>query len=98
MLNYYRALIALRKSDALRELFTYGSFVPRWADTETVFGFERRLGEQRVLVAANFGAEPAAIRLGTADAELLLSNCGRGSAPADEVLTLAPCESIVLKQ
>lgn len=36
VLNYYRKLIALRKSDEYKSLFTYGEFVPVYDDTESI--------------------------------------------------------------
>ena len=29
-MNYYRKLVALRKSDELKEVFTYGEFLPEY--------------------------------------------------------------------
>lgn len=78
VLNYYRKLIALRKSDAYREIFTYGAFVPAYEEEDEVFAFWRvsaglcesgeetgvqRREEGRILVAANFGTEPVTLRL-----------------------------------
>lgn len=68
VLNYYRKLIALRKSEAYRELFTYGDFVPAYEQEEKVFAFWRVPGEDcpgegRILVAANFGTEPVTLKL-----------------------------------
>ncbi len=36
VLNYYRRLVALRKSDEFKELFTYGRCVPAYEDTDGI--------------------------------------------------------------
>ncbi|MDE7435462.1 MAG: alpha-glucosidase [Lachnospiraceae bacterium] len=103
VLNYYKKLIGLRKSDEYRETFTYGNFVPVYENVETVFGFlrESEAGDVRVLVAANFGTQPVTLQLpGQMDAALL-SNMGnegvREAEAADGMITLESCESIVLR-
>ncbi|MDE7062075.1 MAG: glucohydrolase, partial [Lachnospiraceae bacterium] len=103
VLNYYKKLIGLRKSDEYRETFTYGNFVPVYENVETVFGFlrESEAGDVRVLVAANFGTQPVTLQLpGQVDAALL-SNMGnervREAEAAGGMITLESCESIVLR-
>lgn len=41
VLQYYRQLIALRKSDSYREAFTYGEFCPAFEDEKDIFAFTR---------------------------------------------------------
>ena len=55
VLNYYRKLVAVRKSPEYKNVFTYGEFEPEYDETDTVMAFYRYDGEKRVLVAANFG-------------------------------------------
>lgn len=57
VLQYYRRLIALRKSPAYKEVFTYGEFSPLYEDMEHVFAYERKIADQRVQILANFGTE-----------------------------------------
>ena len=55
VLNYYRRLVATRKSPEYKEVFTYGVFEPAYEDTEYVMAYYRVSDNQRILVAANFG-------------------------------------------
>ena len=55
VLNYYRKLIALRKSPAYKEVFTYGEFMPVYQNTCSVMAYYRKNEKQRILITANFG-------------------------------------------
>ena len=50
VLNYYRKLIALRKSDEYKSLFTYGEFMPVYDDTESIMAFYRRMSQSVFLL------------------------------------------------
>ncbi|MFP4485100.1 MAG: alpha-glucosidase [Spirochaetaceae bacterium] len=80
ILHFYRRLIALR-----RELppLRYGSFLRRdaAAGEDGTFAFERRLGEDAVLVVLNLTADPAIGVEVPAHRTLLLANYGPASAP-----------------
>lgn len=54
VLNYYKKLIALRKSEEFRELFTYGDFIPAYENEDNIFAYRRALNDREVLVIANF--------------------------------------------
>lgn len=95
VLRYYRRLIALRKCDEYRELFTYGTFVPAFTDREGIMAYYRQLDGVRVLVAANFGKEIASLTLEYPAKKLLLSNMD-AALPGD-TLTLRSCEVIVIE-
>ena len=101
VLHYYRKLVATRKSDAYREIFTYGKFVPVYEDTDSILAFYRVLDGQKILVAANFGKEAASVTLESPVEQVLLSNKTGDSAKVssikDNQLTLQSCEIIVLK-
>jgi len=47
VLNYYRKLTALRKSEEYKEVFTYGEFVPEYEATESVMAYYRVDDEKR---------------------------------------------------
>ena len=74
VLNYYRRLVALRKSDEFKELFTYGRCVPAYEDTDGIMAYYREDENKRVLVVANFGSKEAQIRLDGSVKKVLLSN------------------------
>lgn len=97
VLHYYRKLVAARKSDAYREVFTYGEFVPVYEDSDSVMAYYRVLGEKRILVAANFGKEKVAIPLEYPVKQIVLSNKAGVSSTKENLLTLQSCEVIVLQ-
>lgn len=81
--NHYRALIGLRHE---LEVVQHGRFQLLLGDHEQLFCFTRTLGEERLLVLANWSSAPVALPSelpSHADAELLL---GTHADPADGVL------------
>lgn len=96
VLNYYRKLVATRKSPEYKELFTYGVFEPAYEDTEYVMAYYRVSDNQRILVAANFGKDAKTIELKFPVKKVVLSNIGRKEI--NEVsLKLDSCEVIVIE-
>lgn len=96
VLNYYRKLVATRKSPEYKELFTYGVFEPAYEDTEYVMAYYRVSDNQRILVAANFGKDAKTIELKFPVKKVVLSNVGRKEI--NEVsLKLDSCEVIVIE-
>ena len=96
VLNYYRKLVATRKSPEYKEVFTYGVFEPAYEDTEYVMAYYRVSDNQRILVAANFGKDAKTIELKFPVKKVVLSNVGRKEI--NEVsLKLDSCEFIVIK-
>ena len=73
VLQYYRRLIALRKSPAYKEVFTYGEFSPLYEDMEYVFAYERRTADQRVQILSNFGTEQVEFTM-KPETHILLNN------------------------
>ncbi|MDD6155485.1 MAG: alpha-glucosidase [Lachnospiraceae bacterium] len=96
VLNYYRRLVATRKSAEYKEVFTYGKFVPSYTDTETVMAYYREDEQKQVLVAANFGEETVTLKLDHPVKRILLSNQNTTEIPA-QLLNLKSCEVIVLE-
>ena len=96
VLNYYRRLVAVCKSPELKEVFTYGKFVPVYQDTETIMAYYREDGNQRMLVAANFGKEAAELKLEYPVKRVVLSNQNKVERP-EQMLKLESCEVIVLE-
>ena len=98
VLNYYRRLTAVRKSPEYCVTFTYGDLVPAYTDTDRVMAYYRQDREsgQRILIAANFGAEPVTLTPEYPAQRVILSNMGRTDCP-DQTLVLESCEVIVLE-
>ena len=96
VLNYYRKLVATRKSPEYKEVFTYGVFEPAYENTEYVMAYYRVSDNQRILVAANFGKDAKTIELNFPVKKVVLSNVGRKEI--NEVsLKLDSCEVIVIE-
>ena len=74
VLNYYRKLIALRKSDEFKNVFTYGEFIPEYEEMDHIQAFYRKDAAKWILVAANFGTDAAGIELKGDVKKVLLSN------------------------
>ena len=98
VLNYYRKLVALRKSDEFKNVFTYGEFIPEYEEMDHIQAFYRKDATTRILVAANFGTDAAGIELKGDVKKVLLSN------QTDETvdytknrLNLKSCEVVVLE-
>ena len=100
ILNYYRRLVALRKSDEFKELFTYGRCVPAYEDTDGIMAYYREDENKRVLVVANFGSKEAQIRLDGSVKKVLLSNTNDAEKSTVSVgaseLKLESCEVLVV--
>ncbi|UDI78215.1 alpha-glucosidase [Staphylococcus taiwanensis] len=60
VLNFYKSLIQLKKSD---DLYTYGSFDLIDADNEKVFAYIRQYNDKKVLIAGNLTDNPAQLNI-----------------------------------
>lgn len=96
VLNYYRRLVSVRKSDEYKEVFTYGRFVPVYEDTESIMAYYRVDEDKRMLVAANFGRETQVLNLEYPCKKVVLSNYGN-EINDGKVLELGSCEVIVME-
>lgn len=108
VLNYYRRLIALRKSPEYKEVFTYGEFAPVYMDTDSIMAYYRFDDSQRMLIAANFGPEAAEIRLEYPVKRVVLGNMGESASKTScdsaestdffgDTLKLSSCEVVVIE-
>ena len=74
VLLYYRKLIALRKSETYRKLFTYGEFTQVYGEMAHIMAYTRTLDGKKVLVAANFGDTEAVLPIHQPAKQVLLFN------------------------
>ena len=100
VLRYYRRLIALRKADAWRSTFTYGTFAPAYESLDGVMAYTRTDEKNRILVAANFAPEARELPL-EGVRQVLLTNLGGEETlleriRAEGMLTLESCQCAVL--
>ena len=99
VLNYYRKLIALRKSPAYKEVFAYGEFLPVYQNTSSFMAYYRKTENQRILITANFGKEAVSLTLEYPVKQILLSNMASAerSLPSNDIITLNSCEVLVFE-
>lgn len=74
VLSYYKKLIALRKNEDYKEVFTYGEFKPAFEESEQLFAFYRQNHRSKILVVANFSEEKVILDLNNEVEELLICN------------------------
>ena len=98
VLNYYRKLVALRKSDELKEVFTYGEFLPEYENVDGIMAFYRKDESRCILVAANFGKDAATMKLKSGIKKIWLSNRTEEMVDFEvATLNLRSCEVVVLE-
>lgn len=98
VLNYYRKLVALRKSDEFKNVFTYGEFIPEYEEMDDIQAFYRKNAATCILVAANFGTDSASIELKGDVKKILLSNQKDETVDyTKNRLNLKSCEVVVLE-
>ena len=98
VLNYYRKLIALRKSDEFKNVFTYGEFIPEYEEMDDILAFYRTDAATSILVVANFGTDAASIELKGNVKRVLMSNQKNETVDyTKNRLNLKSCEVVVLE-
>ncbi len=98
VLSYYKKLLALRKSEPYREVFTYGSFAPLFENEPFIFAYERKTEEQTIAVLANFGQEERTLTLENASISRLLLNNQKELSLEGDQLTLKSCQVVVMER
>ncbi len=73
VLSYYKKLLALRKSETYKEVFTYGDFLSAYEGQEKILAYRRKDKDKDILVAANFGEEETSLPDGMGG-KILLKN------------------------
>ncbi len=97
VLNYYKKLIALRKSAPWRELFVYGRTQPAPQQPAGVFAYLRTDGARRVLVAASCRPDVVSLPLPGRAGRTLLGSQRPAAQIKNGALTLKSCEAVVLE-
>lgn len=95
VLNYYRKLIALRKSEEYSEVFTYGDVKPILEERDNIMGYAREGDGKKIVVIANFGGEDETITLESEPKKVMLSNMGR--TVIGKTFRVASCEVMVIE-
>lgn len=95
VLNYYRKLIALRKSEEYGEVFTYGDVKPILEERDNIMGYAREGDGKKIVVIANFGGEDETITLESEPKKVMLSNMG--ITVIGKTFRVASCEVMVIE-
>lgn len=96
VLRYYKRLLALRKSEQYRELFTYGSFRPLYETEDDIFAYERSYEDAAVRVIANFGKTVKELPFaGASSWKTLLNNEDTAEKTAENII-LKPSQALIL--
>ena len=95
VLDYYRKLTALRKSDEYRELLTYGEIYPALEEEKDVIAYERVRDGKKLLIVLNFLGENQKISLGNEERKIVLSNYKTEESCFGQV-ELQPFQALVL--
>ena len=96
ILNYYRQLTALYRHPLYGNTIRFGDMIPAYRDRENIIAFERR-GDKRLLVISNFQNRQATLELPAPIKTLVLNNTAGLFQEGDQVLGLAPYQTIVLE-
>ncbi len=71
--NFYKQLIALRKSPVYKETIVYGELEPLWAERHNLMAYYRK-GDKTLLIVGNYQKEEQDIVLPAAYKNILLNN------------------------
>ena len=96
ILNYYRQLTALYRHPLYGNTIRFGDMIPAYRDRENIIAFERR-GDKRLLVISNFQNRQASLELPAPIKTVVLNNTAGLFQEGDQVLELAPYQTIVLE-
>ena len=96
ILNYYRQLTALYRHPLYGNTIRFGDMIPAYRDRENIIAFERR-GDKRLLVVSNFQNRQATLELPAPIKTVVLNNTAGLFQEGDQVLELAPYQTVVLE-
>ena len=96
ILNYYRQLTALYRQPLYGNTIRFGDMIPAYRDRENIIAFERR-GDKRLLIVSNFQNRQASLDLPAPIETVILNNVTGLFQEGDQVLELAPYQTVVLE-
>ncbi|MBQ7841368.1 MAG: alpha-glucosidase [Lachnospiraceae bacterium] len=97
ILNYYKRLIAFRKSKEYGEILTWGSFEPMYENQEKIFAFKRKLEEKELTVICNFSDSERFLVLKEDYSEVVFVNLPQVTRIGDNMI-LRPYQLIVVEK
>ncbi len=94
VLNYYKRMIALRKSNEYNQTFTFGDIKPILLEHDDIIAYVRE-GDKKIAVICSFCPSQKEITLPFECGEMLLSNYNRQNIDGKK-MTLSPFECAVI--
>ena len=95
ILNYYKKLLALRKSDEYKEVFVYGQYDSVLEDLEGVYIYTRYTDNKKVCVVTNMLENKNQVTIPFDIKKVLLANYNKEYS--SNTLKLDPFETIVFE-
>ena len=96
ILNYYRQLTALYRHPLYGNTIRFGDMILAYRERENIIAFERR-GDKRLWVISNFQNREATLELTAPIKTVVLNNTAGLFQEGDQVLELAPYQTVVLE-
>ena len=96
ILNYYRQLTALYRHPLYGNTIRFGDMILAYRERENIIAFERR-GDKRLWVISNFQNRQATLELTAPIKTVVLNNTAGLFQEGDQVLELAPYQTVVLE-
>lgn len=96
ILNFYKRLIAFRKSQEYRELFTYGTFVPMYEAEEFIFSYARELDGKKIVLICNYSNQHRDVPLMESYENVIFVNYEQTTIIGN-TLKMKPYEAVVLE-
>ena len=95
ILNYYKKLLALRKSSEYKEVFVYGKYESVLEDLKDVYIYTRHTDDKKVCVVTNMRENRKSVVLPFEIKKVLLANYNKEYS--SNTLELEPFETIVFE-
>ena len=96
VLQFYKALIALRKNPLYADTIVYGSFEPILREEDNLYAFYRRSDQQRLLVLANCQNRELTVTLPEEGYDTVLLNNYKVFQKTDRKISLLPFQAVIL--
>ena len=97
ILNFYRRLIAFRKSKEYREVFTYGTMEPMYESQDHIFAYARKDGKKKLVLICNFSNQPSKVLLKETYENVVFVNYEQTTIIGNELM-LKPYEAVVFEK
>lgn len=93
VLHHYKKIIEYRKSDAYKDVITYGEFKPLDTDYDNLVLYERHYKDTHLLIAVNLGESSVSFKCKKTIKEILINT---GNIKYFKTVTLKAYESLVI--